>query len=237
MPNHVTNNIYLKGDSDRIRELLEAIKNDEYGTGSIDFNKIIPMPESLDITSGSETVRCHKIYKDFLDVYTLMDTREGLDLMNIPIEAEERYLEERTDVAKEDFELGKQVFQNMQLYGAPTWYEWRIDNWGTKWNSVGAVVNGNIIAFQTAWSPCEPVIEMLAKQFPPLRFVYTFNEIGMGFCGKRVYENGKLMFCFDGKYWENYMCDVDEEPDVDTSIDQVLSVNESGFETMKEFTI
>ena len=80
MPNHVTNNIYLKGDSDRIRELLEAIKNDEYGTGSIDFNKIIPMPESLDITSGSETVRCHKIYKDFLDVYTLMDTREGLDI-------------------------------------------------------------------------------------------------------------------------------------------------------------
>ena len=124
-----------------------------------------------------------------------------------------------------------------KIYSGNNWYNWSCDNWGTKWNSVGAVVNGNIIAFQTAWSPCEPVIEMLAKQFPTLCFVYTFNEIGMGFCGKRVYENGKLMFCFDGKYWENRMCDLDEEPDVDTLIDQVLSVNESGFETMKEFAL
>lgn len=201
MPNHVTNNIYLKGDSDRIRELLEAIKNDEYGTGSIDFNKIIPMPESLDITSGSETVRCHKIYKDFLDVYTLMDTREGLDLMSIPIEAEERYLEERTDVAKEDFELGKQVFQNMQLYGAPTWYEWRIDNWGTKWNAYGyndVLDASEYFSCETAWSAPHPVLDKLSQMYPDIEFTHEWADEDIGNnCGRRILQNGE---CIESYY-------------------------------------
>lgn len=41
MPNHVENIITLKGDEKRIREMLEAIKNDDFGLGTLDFNKII----------------------------------------------------------------------------------------------------------------------------------------------------------------------------------------------------
>lgn len=48
MPNHVQNIITLKGDEKKIREMLEAIKNDDYGLGTVDFNKVIPMPESCD---------------------------------------------------------------------------------------------------------------------------------------------------------------------------------------------
>lgn len=55
MPNHVINLVTLRGDETKIAELLEAIKNDEIGRGSIDFNKIVPMPEALNITAGSET--------------------------------------------------------------------------------------------------------------------------------------------------------------------------------------
>ena len=53
MPNHVTNRLNLIGEQSRIDELLDKIKNDELGRGTIDFNKIIPMPEALDIESGS----------------------------------------------------------------------------------------------------------------------------------------------------------------------------------------
>lgn len=49
MPNHVENHISLQGDPKKIRSMLEAIKSDELGIGSVDFNKIIPMPESLTI--------------------------------------------------------------------------------------------------------------------------------------------------------------------------------------------
>ena len=52
MPNHVENHIEFSGDEQRISAMLEQIKNDEYGIGTIDFNKIIPMPESLNIAAG-----------------------------------------------------------------------------------------------------------------------------------------------------------------------------------------
>ena len=53
MPNHVTSVITLYGDESRIKTMLEQIKNDEIGLGSVDFEKILPMPEALHMTSGS----------------------------------------------------------------------------------------------------------------------------------------------------------------------------------------
>ena len=47
MPNHVQNRITLDGNPERIAEILETIKNDKYGIGSIDFQKIIPMPSNI----------------------------------------------------------------------------------------------------------------------------------------------------------------------------------------------
>lgn len=47
MPNHVTNVIALNGDRKQICELLERIKNDEYGVGTVDFQKILPMPDEV----------------------------------------------------------------------------------------------------------------------------------------------------------------------------------------------
>lgn len=48
MPNHVTNFLSFENvPYERVKEILEAIKNDEIGIGSIDFNKIIPMPEHI----------------------------------------------------------------------------------------------------------------------------------------------------------------------------------------------
>lgn len=64
MPNHVANHISLQGDPEKIRSMLEAIQSDELGVGSVDFNKIIPMPKSLNIEAGSRTDRGLKAYCD-----------------------------------------------------------------------------------------------------------------------------------------------------------------------------
>ena len=66
MPNHVTNIIEYSGDEKAIKKMLESIKNDTFGIGTIDFDKIIPMPKSLDIESGSRTDRGLRVYKDFI---------------------------------------------------------------------------------------------------------------------------------------------------------------------------
>ena len=47
MPNHVMNVLEFSGDAGKIREMREKIKNDKFGLGSIDFEKIIPMPENI----------------------------------------------------------------------------------------------------------------------------------------------------------------------------------------------
>lgn len=79
MPNHVTNIIKFQGDEGQIKKLLEDIKDDEYGIGSIDFNKLIPMPTSLHIVCGSSTDKGLKAYRDFVSVYTLEGGITGLD--------------------------------------------------------------------------------------------------------------------------------------------------------------
>ena len=47
MPNHITNRIVIKGDAETVGSIMEKIKNDEAGIGTIDFEKIIPMPDNI----------------------------------------------------------------------------------------------------------------------------------------------------------------------------------------------
>ena len=54
------------------------------------------------------------------------------------------------------------------------WYEWNCDNWGCKWNSCYAKTTGNVITFDTPWSPPEPIIDKLAKMCMPLGINFEF---------------------------------------------------------------
>ena len=69
MPNHVINKVEFDCPQDRFHEILAAICYDENsdvaemtGPGTIDFNKITPMPPSLDIESGSRTIEGINLY-------------------------------------------------------------------------------------------------------------------------------------------------------------------------------
>lgn len=63
MANNITNELtFTKCSSKRCREILEAIQMDDYGIGSIDFNKIIPQPEGLYL--GDLGLEERRLYKD-----------------------------------------------------------------------------------------------------------------------------------------------------------------------------
>lgn len=199
MPNHIKNIITLKGDEQKIREMLEEIQYDELGLGTVDFNKIIPMPESLNIESGSRTDRGLKAYSDFIDVYVFSrNAEEALNaLQNIPRESENAFLRKRSDVKADEWELGKTAWNNVQNYGASTWYEWCTNNWGTKWNAYGYdegtdySASGNL-HFQTAWSAPHPVIKKLAQMYPDIIFEHEWADEDIGVnCGRKCYSNGE----------------------------------------------
>ncbi|MBR1383065.1 MAG: hypothetical protein IJ555_04550 [Ruminococcus sp.] len=48
MPNHITNRINLIGEPSEIRRVMEAVKIDKVGPGSLDFEKVIPMPDDVE---------------------------------------------------------------------------------------------------------------------------------------------------------------------------------------------
>jgi hypothetical protein len=195
MPNHVTNIIEIKGDPARIKALFAAIKNDEYGLGSIDFNKLIPMPPELGIEEGSQTKRGLKAYKDFIEVYTFNGKKENYDLSHIPEKAEQAFLRVRPDIDSAAWELGKKAFQNQQRWGFTTWYGFCTNQWGTKWNAYGydngVQFDGKSLRFLTAWAPPTPIMTKLAQMYPDLDFTHKWADEDIGYnCGEVEYHNG-----------------------------------------------
>lgn len=92
-------------------------------------------------------------------------------------------------------------------------YDWSIENWGTKWNAINVTICDDGFSFETAWSPCSPVIAALARKFPEASVRYTYSESGCGFCGVEEYRNGKKVYCLEGDYNEYYLEDETEEPE------------------------
>ena len=70
------------------------------------------------------------------------------------------------------------------------WWDWRVQNWGTKWNSYEDQLNDEIdphslltYTFATAWSPPEQVISALREKFPDVDISAFFDEPGERIAG------------------------------------------------------
>lgn len=63
MPNHVSQVVVFSGPKESIDKIKALLSDDERHLGCLDFNKVIPMPESLRITSGSSTDEAMSIIK------------------------------------------------------------------------------------------------------------------------------------------------------------------------------
>lgn len=193
MPNHVTNILTFSGDPESIRKMLDAIKNDEDGYGSIDFNKILPMPPELNIESGSRTTDGLKAYSAFAEIYALGQDPDKVDLLNIPEDREKPFLEKRKDIEKKTWELGKAAFRNLQKFGAATWYSWCTKHWGTKWNAYDCSHNGETLSFLTAWSAPRPVLRELSRLYPEIGIAHSWADEDIGNnCGRNQYLAGEV---------------------------------------------
>lgn len=198
MPNWVQNNITFSGDDTAIKKMLEEIQDDELGFGSIDFNKIIPMPESLIIESGSRTSKGIDMVKTYLkSMPDELKSKEG---------TYEEFFEDLrnhiADISDEEerkiWDIGVTAVDNLMKYDAPTWYEWCCNNWGTKWNACScSKVNENskTISFQTAWDTPLTVMEKLSEMFPSIEIQTEYADENIGEnCGQYTFIGGKLKF-------------------------------------------
>ena len=220
MPNHVINHVsFTDCTPARRREILEAIQYDDngeneyHGIGTIDFNKIIPMPESLDIESGTRTDHgielCLTAANPLVDYFgekkmspddfTALLARANRGKMfgsyrsSLSKEEIERITEH--DSAESLMKVGSQALQNVVLFGSPDWYDWRCRNWGTKWNAYDIAAfdeDSDTITFETAWSAPHPILEKLSQMFPEVCISHYWADEDIGSnCGWAEYEGGE----------------------------------------------
>lgn len=85
------------------------------------------------------------------------------------------------------------------------WYDWNIENWGTKWNAYDTVILQDIpdhpipdydgnhtlqAVFDTAWSPPTPVVRRLAHDFPDTEIYHEYIDECWNFWGTATYAKG-----------------------------------------------
>lgn len=198
MPNHITNILTFEGDSKQVHALLDKIKNDELGFGSIDFNKIIPMPESLNIEAGSRTDDALYVCMVALNPsapdmgFPKLSSEEYQKLENIVGRSKgEQFVKPDTQrisrilkytTLSDAIATGQVVISNFLQYGCGDWYSWCNRNWGTKWNAYEVHIDqeSQSIHFLTAWDAPMPVMDKLSQMFPEVGIDLQWADENIG---------------------------------------------------------
>ena len=68
------------------------------------------------------------------------------------------------------------------------WYDWRLQNWDTKWDAYDVCVTDNDpesveIEFNTAWSPPEAICHAIREQYPDIDVSWFYDEPGCEIAG------------------------------------------------------
>ena len=68
------------------------------------------------------------------------------------------------------------------------WYDWRVQNWDTKWDCYDVEVTDDDpesveIEFNTAWSPPEPICAAIRDEYPDVSVSWFYDEPGCEIAG------------------------------------------------------
>ena len=130
---------------------------------TVDFNQVIPVPHELLIEENN----------------MMVDEEDMLDL------------KERVNFKREDQDLLYSMFPTKEYlinrYKYDSAYDWRCNNWETKWDGTDLVfhevTNERVtLFFMTAWSAPQPIIDRWKKWFSGNRFIQYAYEPGNNVC-------------------------------------------------------
>ena len=168
MPNHVRTQVYIIGTADEVAKVLDFIKGENT---DIDFNRIIPMPES----------------------FRKYDTTNHPNGRGLEIGKKAGWREDSPIVTEELIAEYKRVTREQsEIWGVVGWYDWSCKYWGTKWNAYNTYADGNAIYMDTAWSAPLPVLKQLSALFPSLQFNFEYaDEDASANTGEGTFAGGK----------------------------------------------
>lgn len=197
MSNDIKNRIEIVGTKAQVSEVVkrfstristethfidpsDIVQMEKYTTFP-DFEKIIPMPESLHIEDIGRGDLAYAIINEnnenlFMSMSAVLSTFYALSF------------KERI----ETLQLGIKYAKNVVEHGYKTYYDWSIKHWGTKWNCYECKgVSESVFEFETAGHGVPNLIKIMSEKFPDVKFIYEWssNHIGRN-CGYVTYLNG-----------------------------------------------
>ena len=163
MPNHCHNRVTIYGsgnDTDETRAQIAKLK--QIFEDESCFGQIIPEPDWLNTPLMSKDVQEYSWSKPRGKVGELpqyVDTAYGKSLRFVSTDQQD-----------------------------DRWYDWRVQNWDTKWDAYDVEVTDDDpdqleIEFNTAWSPPEAICNEIREQYPDLSISWFYDEPGCEIAG------------------------------------------------------
>jgi len=117
------------------------------------------------------------------------------------------------------------------------WYEWRIENWGTKWTASDTLIKPKfekdtvIYEFCTAWAPPIEWLTKVSGIYPDVKFELKYHEPNEDFSGIYEIKDDDIIKQVDGIYGEFFgepienLYDSDSDSDSDNDNDTSNTIN------------
>ena len=162
MPNHCHNRVTIYGsgnDTDETRAQIAKLK--QIFEDESCFGQIIPEPDWANTPLTESTVG-----------NWLTDKRGEVGELPVPVE--------------NDFGISHRFKSTDRA--DDRWYDWRLQNWDTKWDAYDVVVTDDDpeyveIEFNTAWSPPEAICSAIREQYPDVSVSWFYDEPGCEIAG------------------------------------------------------
>lgn len=190
MPNHCTNILDVTGpatDVERFRvavgsenpELRRRLKKE-----IVDSIEELTSKQTLESWEKVNLRRFHEQLAEFPSQEVILDFNG-----TVPMPEELSGSVSGSESAKPEWQKKKSA-ELIRKYGFDDWYDWCLNNWGTKWNAynnpcVTPIEDGLRYTFNTAWGPPTKWLIETAKLFPTLSFVDSWREEG-GTAGRLI---------------------------------------------------
>ena len=160
MPNHCHNRVTFYPSGDNTDSSLDQIETiKDIFTGESVFTQIIPEPDWANTPLMSSDVKGI--------VYDRGKVGELPQYVENPFKRLVFKSTDRTD---------------------DRWYDWRVQNWDTKWDAYDVEVTDDDpeqfeVEFNTAWAPPEAICHKLREDYPDIAISWFFHEPGCEIAG------------------------------------------------------
>ena len=202
MPNWCQNELQISASAETIQAIKTLTGLDKQ---AFSFQAIHPMPEALDIPKSSAASWGADVlagdWQGFVERF-----KESLLEISPELPKTREVLISLIQAHAQQFDgvslaLGEQALKNRTEYGFDDWYDWRIANWGCKWD-IGEDVQvisleetAIHIGFDTPWSPPVGVMQKLCERFPDIELSLSYAETGCWFAGQVLGSSGQAEDC------------------------------------------